>query len=130
MNYERTCRNCEHAFLPSCKGCCTLGFNTYENFELRQELAEKDELEKKLLKRLTEVRHHIVLLVFFVIESLLLSVLAWSLFDLILETTICSIIIAAGFLILSAIEVIYIVIGCRAKREWRKLNKSTGGDQR
>lgn len=40
MNYEKCCRNCEYAFLESCKGCDTLGNNVYQNFELRKELAQ------------------------------------------------------------------------------------------
>ena len=40
MVYEKCCRNCEHAYLETCKGCDTLGGNTYQNFELRKELAK------------------------------------------------------------------------------------------
>lgn len=39
MKYEKCCRNCEHAFLETCKSCDTFGNNTYQNFELRKELA-------------------------------------------------------------------------------------------
>lgn len=59
MTYEKYCRNCEHAYLTSCKGCNTLGDNKYQNFELREELAEKDvsdralELESKYLSSLS-----------------------------------------------------------------------------
>ena len=40
---DKNCRNCEHAFLETCKGCNTLQpNNTYENFELRKDItAEK-----------------------------------------------------------------------------------------
>lgn len=44
---EKCCRNCEHAYLASCKGCCTIGFNTYENFELRKELADLNRLKEE-----------------------------------------------------------------------------------
>lgn len=40
MKYTKCCRNCEHAYLESCKGCLTFGNNSYENFELRKELAK------------------------------------------------------------------------------------------
>lgn len=40
MKYEKCCRNCEHAYLASCKGCDTLGSNTYQNFELRHDLTK------------------------------------------------------------------------------------------
>lgn len=39
MKYAKCCRNCEHAFLETCKACDTLGNNTYQNFELRKEFA-------------------------------------------------------------------------------------------
>ena len=40
MKYKKCCRNCEHAYLESCKNCSTFGDNAYENFELRKELAK------------------------------------------------------------------------------------------
>lgn len=40
MKYKKCCRNCEHAYLESCKSCSTFGDNAYENFELRKELAK------------------------------------------------------------------------------------------
>lgn len=40
MKYEKCCRNCEYAYLESCKSCSTFGDNAYENFELRKELAK------------------------------------------------------------------------------------------
>lgn len=40
---DKSCRNCEHAFLETCKSCNPLPPNyTYENFELRKDItAEK-----------------------------------------------------------------------------------------
>lgn len=55
MTYEKCCRNCEHAYLSSCKGCNTLGENKYQNFELREELAEKDVSDRALELALSEI---------------------------------------------------------------------------
>lgn len=40
MKYKKCCRNCEHAYLSSCKGCNAFGNDKWQNFELRKELSE------------------------------------------------------------------------------------------